>query len=307
MTEAEMLAETIAFNTSLEALLQTQPPVHTLPPAVTRRARREGRGIFGPLVFSGRARTVTIPGRGGEISLRILEPDSPRGAYLHVHGGGWTIGSADGQDPLLWDLAEATGLTTVSVEYRLAPEHPFPAGPDDCEDAALWLLAHHDGRLTIGGESAGAQLAVLTLLRLRDLHGVSPRTFAAANLVFGAYDLTGTPSRRLWGTRELVLSSPMMDWFADCFLPGLTHEERRAPAISPLYAELHDLPPALFSCGTADPLLDDSLFMEARWRQAGNETTLSLWEEDIHAFTAFPLEIARRSRAEQAAFLKGST
>ena len=303
MTEAEMLAETRSFNESLEALLATQPPIYTLPPAVTRQARRDGKGVFPPLVFLEQARTITIPGRSGEISLRILEPESPRGAYLHLHGGGWTIGSADGQDPLLWELAQATGLMAVSVEYRLAPEHPFPAGPDDCEDAALWLLENHTGRLAIGGESAGAQLAALTLLRLRDLHGISPRTFAAANLVFGAYDLTGTPSRRLWGDRELVLSSPVMDWFADCFLPGMSYEDRRAPSISPLYAELDDLPPALFSCGTCDPLLDDTLFMEARWRLAGNETTLSLWDEGIHGYTAFPIEIGRRSRAEQIAFL----
>jgi acetyl esterase len=305
MTEAEMLAETRAFNQALEAILATQPRIHTLPPEETRRARREGRGVFPPLVFVEQARTLSIPGRGGEIALRILEPEQPRGAYLHLHGGGWTIGSADGQDVLLWEIAQATSLTAVSVEYRLAPEHPFPAAPDDCEDAALWLIENHSGRLAIGGESAGAHLAALTLLRLRDLHGISPRTFAAANLVFGVYDLTGTPSHRLWGDRELLLSSPVMDWFADCFLPGMADEDRRAPMVSPLYADLHDLPPALFSCGTADPLLDDSLFMEARWRQAGNETTLSLWPEGIHAYTAFPIEIGRRSRAEQLAFLGG--
>ncbi len=305
MTEAEMLAETRAFNQALEAILATQPAIHTLPPEETRRARREGRGVFPPLVFVEQARTLSIPGRAGEIALRILEPEQPRGAYLHIHGGGWTIGSADGQDVLLWEIAQATGLTAVSVEYRLAPEHPFPAAPDDCEDAALWLIENHSGRLAIGGESAGAHLAAMTLLRLRDLHGISPRTFAAANLVFGVYDLTGTPSHRLWGDRELLLSSPVMDWFADCFLSGMADEDRRAPTVSPLYAELHDLPPALFSCGTADPLLDDSLFMEARWRQAGNESTLSLWPEGIHAYTAFPIEIGRRSRAEQVAFLRG--
>jgi acetyl esterase len=305
MTKAEMLAETRAFNEALGAILATQPAIHTLPPEEVRQARREGRGVFPQLVFLDHARTITIPGRSGQISLRLLEPESPRGAYLHFHGGGWTIGSADGQDLLLWEFAQATGLTAVSVDYRLAPEHPFPAGPDDCEDAALWLLEHHEGRLAIGGESAGAHLAALTLLRLRDLHGVSPRTFDAANLVFGAYDLTGTPSHRLWGDRELLLSKPVMDWFADCFLPGMSDDERRGPSVSPLYAALHDMPPALFSCGTADPLLDDSLFMEARWRQAGNVATLSLWDEGVHAYTAFPIEIGRRSRAEQTAFLRG--
>jgi acetyl esterase/lipase len=305
MTEAEMLAETRSFNDALAAILATQPAVHTLPPSETRQARRDGRGVFPPLVFAEHARTLSIPGRGGEIALRVVEAENPSGAYLHIHGGGWTLGSADGQDLLLEEVAGTTGLTAISVEYRLAPEHPFPAAPDDCEDAALWLLENHAGRLAIGGESAGAHLAVLTLLRVRDLHGISPRAFAAANLAFGPYDLSGTPSRRLWGDRELLLSSAVMDWFADGFLPGLTREDRRAPSISPLYAELHDLPPALFSCGTWDPLLDDSLFMAARWRQAGNDAALSLWAEGVHAYTAFPIEIGRRSRAEQIAFLRG--
>jgi acetyl esterase len=305
VTEAQILEETRAFNLELEQLLAGVAPVHTLPPEVTRQARRDGRGLFPAPVFLEQARNVTIPGRGGEITLRILEPEQPQGAYLHVHGGGWVLGAADQQDPLLWEAAQAMNMTVVSVEYRLAPEQPFPASPDDCEDAALWFLEHYDGRLGIGGESAGAHLSVLTLLRLRDRHGISPRRFDAANLVFGVYDLTGTPSRHLWGERELVLSDPLMDWFADCFLPGLDTAARRAPEVSPLFADLHDLPPALFSCGTADPLLDDSLFMDARWRAAGNEARLSVWDEGVHGYIAFPLEIARRSLAEQFAFVRG--
>lgn len=297
-----MLAETRAFNDALGLALAALPSVHTLPPEETRRARREGRGVFPPLVFSDLATTVTIPGRAGEISIRVLEAAEPRGAYLHLHGGGWTIGSADGQDALLEEMVRETGLSVASVEYRLAPEHPFPAGPDDCEDAARWFVERFSGRLAIGGESAGAHLAVLTLLRLRE-SGRTP--FDAANLVFGPYDLTGTPSRRLWGDRELLLSSLVMDWFVECFVPGRSERERRHASVSPLYADLCDLPPALFSCGTFDPLLDDSLFMAARWRQAGNEASLSLWPEGVHAYTAFPIEIARRSRAEQIAFLRG--
>jgi acetyl esterase len=297
-----MLAETRAFNSALGQALALMPAVHTLPADETRRARREGRGVFPPLVFSELATTVTVPGRAGGIPVRVIEAERPRGAYLHIHGGGWTLGSADGQDTLLEQIARETGLTVASVEYRLAPEHPYPAGPDDCEDAARWLAGRYAGRLAIGGESAGAHLAVLTLLRLRE-RGVVP--FAAANLVFGAYDLSGTPSRRLWGDRELLLSDPVMNWFVDCFVPGTSEGERRDPALSPLYADLRHLPPALFSCGTLDPLLDDSLFMSARWRQAGNEAALSLWPDGVHAYTAFPIEIARRSRNEQIAFLRG--
>jgi acetyl esterase/lipase len=301
MNDAEMLAETRALNDELELLLAQLPKVHEVPPEVTRRARREGRGALPTPVFLDLARTAEL----GGVPVRVLEPHDPVGAFLHIHGGGWTIGGADMQDTVLWRLAEATGLTVVSVDYRLAPEHPYPAGPDDCEAAALAFLARHGeaGRVVIGGESAGAHLAVVTLLRLRDRHGISPRAFAAANLVFGVYDLTGTPSRHLWGERDLILSSPLMDWFADCFLPGMPDRERRAPDVSPLFADLRDLPPALFSCGTMDPLLDDSLFMEARWRAAGNAARLSLWRDAPHAYTVYPVEVARRSLAEQAEFL----
>jgi acetyl esterase len=307
VNDEEMLAETRAFNEGIEALLATLPPVFTLPPEVTRRERREGGGVFPTPVFEPLARWEHIPGRGGDIPLRIIEPEGePQGVYLHFHGGGWVLGAADLQDPGLKTAADATGFTMVSVDYRLAPEHPYPAGPDDCEDAALWLLERFPGRRVIGGESSGAHLAAVTLLRLRDRHGVDVRdAFAGANLVFGPFDLTGTPSRHLWGERELILSSPEMDWFADCYLPGMPDHERRTADVSPLFADLTGLPPALFTCGTLDPLLDDTLFMEARWRTAGNETKLSLYPEAVHAFVAFEIEAARRSRAEQYAFLRG--
>ena len=131
------------------------------------------------------------------------------------------------------------------------------------------------------------------------------KAFDAANLVFGPFDLTGTPSRFLWGERELVLSDPMMAWFVANYVPGMTDAERRQPDVSPLYADLRDMPPALFTCGTLDPLLDDTLFMEARWRSAANDTTLTLWPEAVHGFVAFDTEAAQRSRAEQYAFLHG--
>jgi acetyl esterase/lipase len=295
----DALAETRAFNAQLESLLAGLPKVHELPPEVTRRARREGGSALPPPVFLPEATTIDVDG----VPVRVVEAPEPRGAFLHLHGGGWTLGGGDLQDPLLRLVADETGLTCYSVDYRLAPEHPYPAGPDDCERVALWLLEREQGRLAIGGESAGAHLAVVTLLRLRDRHGISPRRFARANLVFGPFDLTGTPSRRLWGERELILSRDVMEWFASNFLPATPLEGRREPDISPLYGDLRDLPPALFSCGTLDPLLDDSLFMHARWRAAGNDATLSLWAEGVHAYTAFPLEIARRSLAEQTAFL----
>jgi acetyl esterase len=309
VTDDEVLAETRAFNAGLEQLLEGLPPVHTLPAETTRQNRRADGGIFPAPVYLPAARWERIAGRAGEIALRVVEPEGePRGAYLHLHGGGWTLGAADLQDSALKAAADATGLVMVSVDYRLAPEHPYPAAPDDCEDAARWLLERFEGRRAIGGESAGAHLAVVTLLRLRDRCGVAPRdAFQAANLAFGAFDLTGTPSRFLWGGRELVLSDPMMEWFVANYIPGTTDSERRDPDVSPLYGDLRDMPAALFTCGTLDPLLDDSLFMEARWRTAGNETGMTLWPEAVHGFLAFDTETTRRSRAEQYAFLRGAS
>jgi acetyl esterase len=151
------------------------------------------------------------------------------------------------------------------LEYRLAPEDPYPAGPDDCEDAAAWLVKNAKQEfgadaLTIGGESAGGHLAAVTVLRMRDNHGYTG--FRGANLVYGAFDLSMTPSQRAFGNTRLVLRTIDMQQFYNAFLPVQT--ERRVPDISPLYADLSGLCPALFTVGTRDALLDDTLFMHAR-------------------------------------------
>jgi acetyl esterase/lipase len=237
----------------------------------------------------------------------VFTPPVVRGVYLHIHGGGWTLGSASGHDGQLWRLARAAELAVVSVDYRLAPEHPYPAGPDDCEDAARWLVDNSErefgtDRLTIGGESAGAHLAVVTLLRL----GPLAAPFRAAQLTFGAYDLSMTPSQRQWGELNLVLSTPIMRWFYDKFLPGIGAEDRRDPDISPLYADLRGLPPARFVVGTQDPLLDDTLFMAGRWRAAGNDTALEVVAEAAHGFLQFPLEVGERELTAQEEFLAKS-
>jgi acetyl esterase len=293
----EMIEESLQVNAKLEAMLSTHPVRPEQDVDKVRRFARSGLGWAGPLARSDRASTRTITGPAGPIELRVVSPPSPAGVFLHFHGGGWALGGADEQDLLLEALSDFTNLAAVSVGYRLAPEHPFPAGPDDCECAAQWLVAHAQSefgtsRLLIGGESAGAHLAALTLLRLRDRHGIID-AFAGANLVFGVHDVAMTPSARSWGTRNLVINTPTMAWFAEMFTPGMTDEERRSPEVSPLYARLHDMPPALFIVGTLDPLLDDSLFMAARWRAAGNDAKLLVFPESVHGFLRFPTAMAR--------------
>ena len=306
-----LLAETRAFNVELERRLATIPPVNEVPPEESRRARREGRGIFPAPVYVPEARVVEIEGPGGPLALRIIAPDGePRGTFLHIHGGGWTLGESDGQDPRLQRVARDTGLTVVSVNYRLAPENPYPAGPDDCEAAAMWLLSDEgreaagaEGPRAIGGDSAGGHLAACTLLRLRDRHGITGE-FGAAVLQYGGFDLSMSPSQRLWGDRNFVLSTPIIAWFADQFLPGVDREKRREPDISPLYADLSGMPPAIFTVGTADALFDDTLFMEARWRSAGHDTELRIWPEAPHGFISLPMTVADAALAAEHDFLK---
>jgi len=303
--EKSVSEETRNFNAELLDRLSRLPDPWQYHPAVIRQARAEGRGPFPLPPFDPRAETIEIPGPRHPIPLRIIAPKgAPRGIYLHIHGGGWTLGTADQQDDRLARIVDTCGMVAVSVDYGLGPEEPYPAGPDDCEAAALWLIQHLDhfktDKLTIGGESAGAHLAVVTLLRLRDKHGLTP--FRGANLTAGCYDLALTPSARGWGTDKLILNTRDLDMFAAHFLAGGRHD-LTDPDISPIHADLTGLPPALFSVGSRDPLVDDSLFMAGRWAAAGNEAALSVAPGGCHVFQAFPLAIAETSLAEIDAFL----
>jgi acetyl esterase/lipase len=294
-----------AQNADIVAKLSNLGALWTMPPAVVRENRRKGIGPFPLMPQSPRAKTIAIDGPGGPIPLRIIAPDNPHGVYFHIHGGGWTWGTADEQDPWLDRLADRCGLAVVSVEYRLAPEHPFPAGPDDCEAAALWLLREAESRfgtsrLFIGGESAGAHLSALTLLRLRDKHGLKP--FRGANLFAGCYDVSMTPSVANWGDEPLILNTPGVRVFADNFCgPDL---DRRDPAVSPLYADLQGLPPALFSVGTRDLLLDDTLFMASRWAAAGNKADLAVWPGGCHVFIRFDSALTEQALSRIDGFIE---
>lgn len=302
-------ADTRALNEAMIKLMTPLPEWWIVGAENARAARRSGDGPFPMPPMSPRAVTRTIRGQdGNDIALRVIAPASPRGVYLHIHGGGWVLGAADLQDPMLERIADATGLAAVSVEYRLAPEHPYPAGPDDCEAAALWLARNAKAEfgsdvLTIGGESAGGHLSAVTLLRMRDRHGYTG--FRGANLVYGAYDLSMTPSQRAFGNQRLVLRTIDMVQFYNAFLPSAP--DRRDPDISPLYADLHGMPPALFSVGTADALVDDTLFMHGRWIAAGNDAELAIYPGGAHGFTLFPNTQAGQAAERMDAFLRRVT
>ena len=256
-----------------------------------------------------RARQIaaTAPGRpaveavaefsGRRVPVRISAPEggAARGVYLDIHGGGFYMGSAARGDAHNRRLADALGIAVVSVEYRLAPEHPWPAAPEDCETAALWLVEEAGTRfgatrLAIGGVSAGATLAMTTLLRLRDRGLAGP--FVAAVLQFGAYDLSGrTPAgRRLEG-----------EFFIRAYAGHVA--DRTNPDVSPVYGDLHALPPMLLVVGSLDVLLEDNLVMAARLSAAGGEVDVRVYPESPHGFTLHPTPIAHAALATIEAWL----
>lgn len=201
------------------------------------------------------------------------------------------IGSNASYDPYLTDLSNRLGMTMVSVEYRLAPENPFPACLHDCVDAALYALTPAGEKelgaplIILGGESAGGWLAVSTALALRRDHQINVRsTLVAIVASYGIFDLTYTPSM-LEHKRDIILSKEGMMNFVDAAFGHIPKLERKDPLFSPIYADLHHMPPALFLTGNVEPLMDDSVFMAARWQLAGNKTELHVVDGACHAFT----------------------
>lgn len=254
--------------------------------------------------MSHRVQLLTIPGPEAEVPIRIVWPaKAPVAVQLSVHAGGWCMGSADANDWLNDILAEKCQVATVGIDYRLAPEHPYPAALNDILAVATWL--RHTGRALFGtdrllvyGSSAGAHLAAQMLLRLRDEQPDLLARVAAVGLSYGAYDIGKSPSMRLVPDDSLVVRRDVHEGFLDFAFPGLDAEGRRDSTVSPLYARLNGLPPALFTVGSFDPLLDDTLFMAARWQAAGNTAELDVWPECIHLFDAFE-PITGRAFAER--------
>lgn len=223
----------------------------------------------------------------GPVPVRVFTPveGPPRGVYLDIHGGGFFMDSAAQTDTRNRALADALRLAVVSVDYRLAPEHPWPAAPDDCEAVALWLVEEAEARfgtsrLAIGGSSAGATLALATLLRLRDRGAVG--RFTGAALQFGAYDLSGrTPAGRRIAD----------EYFIQAYAGHV--EDRTAADVSPVYGALGGLPPTLLVVGSADVLLEDNLALAGRLCGAGNEVEVRVYPEAPHGFTGHPTAMAR--------------
>lgn len=286
--------EVLAFNSKFAELTGNLPGIWEIG---LDKARKGG---FMPAArVSAKAYDVEI---GDGRTLHVVPSANPRAVLMHIHGGGFVLGGANQQDAVLERIADTVGVTCVSVGYRLAPEDPYPAAWDDCEAAALWLLENSTtvfGAPTtlMAGDSAGALLAVATLIRLRN-RGLGSH-IKGVSLGFGVYDSSMTPSQVL--AKSGVLTTEDIARNVAAYAPDAALHQ--ASEVSPLYADLKDLPAALFTVGTLDAMLDDSMFMYCRWLAAGGRAQLALYPGADHAFTESPHPHAKTANARIDEFL----
>jgi len=253
-----------------------------------------------------------IPGPAGEIPLRIYRPNEANDPPVVVffHGGGWVAGDLDTHDVICRILTNAARCVVVSVDYRLAPEHRFPAGPDDCYAATAWVASNaaaigvDRARMAVAGTSAGGTLAAAVAMMARDRGG--PRIRCQV-LWYPATDAAlDTPSHRKFSSGSYyLLSRADMEWFWNCYLSS--ERDRANPYCCPGAAkDLRGLPPALIVTAEYDPLRDEAEEFAARLERAGVAARCTRYEGVTHAFTgmASVLEKGRRSILEAADVLR---
>ena len=260
------------------------PPTHTLAPAQVRAARVPVPP--GPEVA--RVEDMEVFGPDGPIPVRLYYPsDEPNLPVLvWYHGGGWVIGSVEGDDPTARRLCVGTGAIVNSADYRLAPEHPFPAAVDDAYAVAVWAwqnAARYGGdatRMAIGGWSGGANLAAVVALLSRDRGGPA---FRHQLLVVPVTDHRMQTPSYTENAEGYILSKPLMEWFYDHYAPASV--DRAQSSISPLLAEdLSGLPPADIHVAQFDPLRDEGEAYAAALQAAGVPVTLTRHAGQIHTF-----------------------
>lgn len=225
-------------------------------------------------------------------------------AILYLHGGGYCMGSCNTHRGMAAKLSRGAFARVLLIEYRLAPEHPFPAALEDAVSAYRWLIStgFAPGRIAVAGDSAGGGLAVATLVRLRDEGDPLP---AAAVLMSPWVDLEGTgESVKTRAEIDPWLRAEELRPLATLYIRDL---DPRHPLVSPVYADLRGLPPMLVHVGEDEILLDDSVRLAERARAAGIEVTFKIWEGMWHVFQAFAEKVpeARRAVEEIGEFLRG--
>ena len=268
------------------------PPTHTLSPAQARHWYRERRAATQPKPPEvAQTRELAAPGAGGDIPLRLVRPlgSSPQQklpVLVYYHGGGWVIGDLDTHDTLCRELANGAGCAVVSVEYRMGPEHRFPAAVDDAIAATRWVRAHaaelglDAARMAVGGDSAGGNLAAVVAIAARDA-GDLPLVLQL--LIYPATDQRRTAASHETNGEGYLLTKENISYFHDHYITDPKHDVdwRASPLLHP---DLSRLPPAFVLTAGYDPLRDEGLHYAQALSEAGTRTTLVCFERQIHGF-----------------------
>jgi acetyl esterase len=280
-----------------------------LPAAELRRLSRQ-RPAPGPVQEVGRVENRLIPGPAGEIPVRIYWPKGgdPRGLLVFFHGGGWVICDLDSHDGTCRSLTQGAGCVTVSVDYRLAPEHRFPAAPEDCYAATRWAaenaraLGAEPSRLAVGGDSAGGNLTAAVALMARERGGPG---LVHQLMVYPVTDMAFQTASFKENARGYMLTDEAMVWFRAQYLGQPA--DARHPLASPLLApDLVGLPPATVITAEFDPLRDEGEAYAARLREAGIGVDVRRYDGVIHGFFGMTelLPQAREALAQAASNLR---
>ena len=268
------------------------PPTHTLSVADARAYYRDRRSVTQPDPAEvALVRELAAPGPQGPIPLRLYRPIGSDAAsvlpvLVYYHGGGWTIGDLDTHDSLCRELANLAGCAVVSTDYRLGPEHRFPAAVIDAIAATHWVRAQaaelklDAARLAVGGDSAGGNLAAVVAISARD-SGDLPIAFQL--LIYPATDAHRQHASHIENGQGYLLTKDTMDYFSDHYLPDRAqYDDWRASPL--LHPDLSNLPPALVLTAGYDPLRDEGLAYAERLTAAGNRASYVCFERQIHGF-----------------------
>jgi acetyl esterase len=300
----------------LEAMeAQGAPALETLPLEEARKAAAEGlKQVSGEPEAVARVEDLGIPGPAGAIGIRVYSPENngPRPALIYFHGGGWVVCDLETHDVVCRAIARRSGAVVVNVDYRLAPEHKFPAAVEDAYAATLWTAANagrlgiDKRRIAVGGDSAGGNLAAVMSLRCRDAGGPA---IALQVLVYPVTNLASfdTDSYDAFAVGYHLTKSEM-EWFRASYLAA--PEDGKHPYASPLLAsDLHGLPPALVITAECDVLRDEGEAYAQRLEQAGVPVTCTRYPGMIHPFFSMPgaLTQARNAIAQVAAAIGNVT
>ena len=280
------------------------PPTHTLTPAEARAFYRDRRAVTQPDPPDvAEVRDLSAPGPAGPVPLRLYRPAGvaqPSPVLVYYHGGGWVIGDLDTHDVVCRALAVQANCAVVAVDYRMGPEHRFPAAVDDCLAASLWLH-QHAGRLgldphrfALGGDSAGGNLAAVMALALRD--GASTLQPKLQLLIYPATDMRLLSPSHTHNGQGYMLTRDSITYFRGHYIADEAehHDWRASPLLHP---NLADLPPALVLTAGFDPLRDEGLQYADALSAAGVPTQYLCFERQIHGFITMGRVLAEADTA----------